>query len=129
MLLFLALSSGGRLCSFSPCIEQVQRTCEALLDHGFEEICTLEVLLRVHDVRSVSLALTRLRTRGGLCRQQPDGFRCLSRGSPKHWEHLCDLQNFNTSQRNVRTHRIPHICYQTTQLEAITETDGDCYRV
>ncbi len=57
MLLFLALSSGGRLCSFSPCIEQVQRTCEALLDHGFEEICTLEVLLRVHDVRSVSLAL------------------------------------------------------------------------
>ncbi|XP_016354579.1 tRNA (adenine(58)-N(1))-methyltransferase catalytic subunit TRMT61A-like [Sinocyclocheilus anshuiensis] len=48
---------GGRLCSFSPCIEQVQRTCEALLDHGFEEICTLEVLLRVHDVRTVSLPL------------------------------------------------------------------------
>ncbi|XDV49974.1 hypothetical protein PO909_019112, partial [Leuciscus waleckii] len=48
---------GGRLCSFSPCIEQVQRTCEALLNHGFEEICTLEVLLRVHDVRSVTLPL------------------------------------------------------------------------
>ncbi|KAL0177582.1 hypothetical protein M9458_026476, partial [Cirrhinus mrigala] len=36
---------------------QVQRTCEALLDHGFEEICTLEVLLRVHDVRTVTLPL------------------------------------------------------------------------
>lgn len=49
--------AGGRLCSFSPCIEQVQRTAEALTDHGFEEINTLEVLLRVHDVRTVSLPL------------------------------------------------------------------------
>ncbi|GAA6110671.1 tRNA (adenine(58)-N(1))-methyltransferase catalytic subunit TRMT61A [Tachysurus ichikawai] len=48
---------GGRLCSFSPCIEQVQRTCETLQDHGFEEICTLEVLQRVHDVRSITLPL------------------------------------------------------------------------
>ncbi|XP_020505306.1 tRNA (adenine(58)-N(1))-methyltransferase catalytic subunit TRMT61A [Labrus bergylta] len=48
---------GGRVCSFSPCIEQVQRTCEALVDQGFEEISTLEVLLRVHDVRTVSLPL------------------------------------------------------------------------
>ncbi|XP_013877548.1 tRNA (adenine(58)-N(1))-methyltransferase catalytic subunit TRMT61A [Austrofundulus limnaeus] len=48
---------GGRLCSFSPCIEQVQRTCEALVDHGFQEVSSLEVLLRVHDVRTVSLPL------------------------------------------------------------------------
>lgn len=45
------------MCSFSPCIEQVQRTCQALVDQGFEEISTLEVLLRVHDVRNVSLPL------------------------------------------------------------------------
>ncbi|CAN9502656.1 unnamed protein product [Ophioblennius macclurei] len=48
---------GGRLCSFSPCIEQVQRTCQALAEQDFEEISTLEVLLRVHDVRTVSLPL------------------------------------------------------------------------
>nr|XP_015824493.2 tRNA (adenine(58)-N(1))-methyltransferase catalytic subunit TRMT61A [Nothobranchius furzeri]XP_015824494.2 tRNA (adenine(58)-N(1))-methyltransferase catalytic subunit TRMT61A [Nothobranchius furzeri] len=48
---------GGRLCSFSPCIEQVQRTCEVLADQAFEEISTVEVLLRIHDVRTVSLPL------------------------------------------------------------------------
>lgn len=48
---------GGRLCSFSPCIEQVQKTCEALQDQGFEDISTTEVLLREYDVRTVSLPL------------------------------------------------------------------------
>ncbi|RKP40248.1 tRNA methyltransferase complex GCD14 subunit-domain-containing protein [Dimargaris cristalligena] len=40
----------GKLCSFSPCIEQVQRTCEALSDNGFTDICMFEVLVRNHDI-------------------------------------------------------------------------------
>ncbi|RVE53392.1 hypothetical protein evm_001962 [Chilo suppressalis] len=35
---------GGRFCSFSPCIEQVQRTCIALEEHGFQDLVTMEVL-------------------------------------------------------------------------------------
>ncbi|KAM5240087.1 tRNA (adenine(58)-N(1))-methyltransferase catalytic subunit TRMT61A isoform 2-T3 [Hipposideros larvatus] len=46
---------GGRFCSFSPCIEQVQRTCQALVAGGFSELSTLEVLPQVYNVRTVSL--------------------------------------------------------------------------
>ncbi|KAM9066099.1 tRNA (adenine(58)-N(1))-methyltransferase catalytic subunit TRMT61A isoform X2 [Sarcophilus harrisii] len=48
---------GGRLCSFSPCIEQVQRTCQALAEHGFIEVTTLEILLREYNVRTANLPL------------------------------------------------------------------------
>lgn len=47
--------TGGRFCSFSPCIEQVQRTCQALAARGFSELSTLEVLPQVYNVRTVSL--------------------------------------------------------------------------
>jgi len=35
----------------------VQRTCEALATAGFHDLSTLEVVLRVHDVRAVNLLL------------------------------------------------------------------------
>lgn len=38
--------SGGRLCSFSPCIEQVQRTSVTLRRERFCEVKTIEVLVR-----------------------------------------------------------------------------------
>jgi len=52
--------SGGRLCSFSPCIEQVQRSCSVMHDVGFTDVTTLECLQRVLDVRSVSVPVADL---------------------------------------------------------------------
>jgi tRNA A58 N-methylase Trm61 len=47
--IFYFKKSGGRLCSFSPCIEQVQRTCEELKAQGFTEVSTVECLLRLES--------------------------------------------------------------------------------
>uniref|UniRef100_A0A0P4WSQ9 tRNA (adenine(58)-N(1))-methyltransferase catalytic subunit TRMT61A n=2 Tax=Scylla TaxID=6760 RepID=A0A0P4WSQ9_SCYOL len=48
-------TSGGRICSFSPCIEQVARTCEVLQSLGLQELLTLECLAREFQVKSISL--------------------------------------------------------------------------
>jgi len=40
------LRSSGRICSFSPCIEQVQAFCNELQEYGFYEIETYECLLK-----------------------------------------------------------------------------------
>lgn len=51
----ICIFPGGRICSFSPCIEQVQRTCDTLTQNGFVELKTFECLLRNHDVRTITL--------------------------------------------------------------------------
>lgn len=56
----LCLKPGGRLCSFSPCIEQVQRSCSVMHDVGFTDIETLECLQRALDVRPVSVPVANL---------------------------------------------------------------------
>lgn len=43
------------MCSFSPCIEQVQKTCQKLKEQGFTEIVTLECLNREFQVRKITL--------------------------------------------------------------------------
>jgi tRNA (adenine57-N1/adenine58-N1)-methyltransferase len=47
-----SLRHDGVLCAFSPCIEQVQRTCEALEAHGFGDTQTVELLGRELDVET-----------------------------------------------------------------------------
>lgn len=43
---FRSLKIGGRLCSFSPCIEQVQRSALAFAADGFCEVSSFECLIR-----------------------------------------------------------------------------------
>ena len=49
--------SGGRLCSFSPCIEQVQRTASKLEQSGFEDIQVIECLQRTYEVKMHTLTV------------------------------------------------------------------------
>jgi len=48
------LKPNCRICSFSPCIEQVQQLCGSLTDNGCLEITTWECLLRPYDVLDLS---------------------------------------------------------------------------
>ncbi|PVH35069.1 hypothetical protein PAHAL_7G098100 [Panicum hallii] len=50
----LMLKQDGVLCSFSPCIEQVQRACEAMRS-CFTDIRTFEILLRTYEIRDGAL--------------------------------------------------------------------------
>ncbi|KAL3680562.1 hypothetical protein R1sor_023518 [Riccia sorocarpa] len=45
-----SLKADSPVCSFSPCMEQVQRTCEALTTTQFRDLRTFEVLLRSYEV-------------------------------------------------------------------------------
>ena len=51
------LRPDGVFCSFSPCIEQVQRTCAALEEQGFFAVRSMECLLRHYEVRQEKLTL------------------------------------------------------------------------
>ncbi|KAL3680556.1 hypothetical protein R1sor_023512 [Riccia sorocarpa] len=45
-----SLKADSPVCSFSPCMEQVRRTCEALSTTDFRDLRTFEVLLRAYEV-------------------------------------------------------------------------------
>eukprot|EP00890_Picochlorum_soloecismus_P002391 jgi/Picsp_1/3152/NSC_05992-R1_trna (adenine-n1-)-methyltransferase len=51
------LKPNHMFCSFSPCIEQVHKTCDKLNFYGFRDIHTIEILLREYQVsRAMNLS-------------------------------------------------------------------------
>lgn len=58
-----ALKCDGRVCSFSPCVEQVQLTCDALRAHGFRDLTTWECLRREVRVEQVQWSTPQCITR------------------------------------------------------------------
>ncbi|KAK6725468.1 hypothetical protein RB195_004039 [Necator americanus] len=46
----ISRTRGGRLVSFSPCIEQVQRACEIMRQVGFVQVETVEIIPRTYKV-------------------------------------------------------------------------------
>jgi tRNA (adenine57-N1/adenine58-N1)-methyltransferase len=58
-----ALKAGGRLCTYSPCIEQVQRSCAAFEKEEFHSIQTIEVRLRQLDVKETTFVLPSFTTK------------------------------------------------------------------
>lgn len=57
---FSSFFSGGRFCSFSPCIEQTQRCCEALQENGFVEIQSMEILQIEEQIKTKSIPVLEL---------------------------------------------------------------------
>ena len=51
------LRSDGVFCSFSPCMEQIQRSCGALSQAGFYNVQVIECLLRQYEVRAAHFTI------------------------------------------------------------------------
>ncbi|KAL4581600.1 hypothetical protein LXL04_006123 [Taraxacum kok-saghyz] len=74
------LKEDGILCSFSPCIEQVQRSSETLASK-FTDIRTFEVLLRTYEVKEAKIDQCQTEEGG------PRPFKRKQRASEaSHWE-------------------------------------------
>ncbi len=91
--------SGGRFCSFSPCIEQVQATCEQLSKFGFDEIQTLEVLQSETIVKSKQIPVIDLE----FVKTKKDAE--LNSNEPKDKDHKKSVQMLVSSNlQNIQGH-------------------------
>lgn len=60
------MKPGKRLCSYSPCIEQVMKTCQKLREVGCHSIYMIEVRQRPHDGRIIQMETMDLGTDAAL---------------------------------------------------------------
>lgn len=51
------LKKGGRICCFSPCIEQVQKSCIVLAENQFLDVSTYECVLKPYEIRNLEMKL------------------------------------------------------------------------
>ncbi|KAG5192928.1 tRNA methyltransferase complex GCD14 subunit-domain-containing protein, partial [Tribonema minus] len=52
-----ALKPNKKVCSYSPCVEQVQRTCTVLREWGFHSLATVELRIRPYQLYEADLDL------------------------------------------------------------------------
>ncbi|GAQ86103.1 tRNA methyltransferase complex GCD14 [Klebsormidium nitens] len=83
-------------CSFSPCIEQVQRTCEELAAHGFADVRAFEILLRTYDVRSEACSAQLL----GAAESVPNGKRTKAQGGSEQKRQKSDAAQRGVNDRS-----------------------------
>lgn len=100
------LRSNGALCSFSPCIEQIQRSCEALQKHAFVDIRSFEVLLRTYEVREESLRRVKQEGNDEKFSLPPHKKHCLGGGQDKASERTKNTCDGEEATGNVISRRI-----------------------
>lgn len=72
-----AMKPDARFCSYSPCMEQVQRTCLALEELGFHSIRTVEARLKTYEPKRVQMDVPRFEPKVGVAAR---GLRTRSYG-------------------------------------------------
>lgn len=104
-------SEGGRICSFSPCIEQVQKTCESLRSCGFRDIEVMECLSRTFEVKTVPLQVPYLGPEDSesqeMSRDSSSRKRKLDTETASCHEPSPSLPDDGENTRNQRTENIP----------------------